>query len=106
MAKLNLEKMSTAELRALATELDQEMQKRKKTEVKETAARIKALAAEIGLPVDEILHYGKKTKLPKGEPRYRNPGNPKQTWTGKGRQPAWIKSLLAQGKTLDELEMG
>jgi DNA-binding protein H-NS len=33
-------------------------------------------------------------------PKYRNPANPKQTWTGRGRQPGWIKDGLAKGKKL------
>lgn len=30
-----------------------------------------------------------------GEPKYRNPDNPDQTWSGRGRRPAWFKDTLA-----------
>ncbi|MBU3646991.1 MAG: H-NS histone family protein, partial [Limnohabitans sp.] len=33
-------------------------------------------------------------------PKYRNPANPEQTWTGRGVSPAWVQSLKAAG-TLD-----
>ena len=33
-------------------------------------------------------------------PKYRNPANPDQTWTGRGVSPTWVQSLKAAG-TLD-----
>ena len=36
-------------------------------------------------------------------PRYRNPGNASQTWSGRGRQPSWILDALAAGLTLNDL---
>lgn len=31
-------------------------------------------------------------------PKYRNPANPEQTWTGRGVSPAWVQALKAEGK--------
>ena len=31
-------------------------------------------------------------------PKYRNPENPEETWTGRGRSPAWIASLREKDK--------
>src|SRR4051794_12275797 len=28
-------------------------------------------------------------------PKYRNPDNPAETWTGRGRQPRWVQAALA-----------
>ncbi|WP_445322487.1 H-NS histone family protein [Roseobacter sp. HKCC-CH-9208] len=36
-------------------------------------------------------------------PRYRNPSNPDQTWTGRGRKPLWVVDALNSGKSLDDL---
>lgn len=33
-------------------------------------------------------------------PKYRNPANPEQTWTGRGVSPSWVQALKASG-TLD-----
>lgn len=44
--------------------------------------------------------------VPKGtklKPKYRNPGNPSETWAGRGLKPRWLKTLLKQGKKLGEL---
>jgi DNA-binding protein H-NS len=31
-------------------------------------------------------------------PKYRNPANHEQTWTGRGVAPAWIQALKSEGK--------
>ena len=36
-------------------------------------------------------------KLGKVAPKYRNPANPKETWTGRGKQPRWMAELTAKG---------
>jgi DNA-binding protein H-NS len=30
-------------------------------------------------------------------PKYRDPANPAQTWTGRGRMPQWVSDLNAKG---------
>ena len=35
--------------------------------------------------------------------RYRHPTNENQTWTGRGRKPAWVQEWLDAGGTLEEL---
>ena len=36
-------------------------------------------------------------------PKYRHPENDTIAWSGRGRQPDWIKSHVASGKSLDDL---
>ena len=36
-------------------------------------------------------------------PKYQNPNNAAQTWSGKGKQPHWVEEVLAQGRSLDSL---
>lgn len=39
-------------------------------------------------------------------PKYRNPLDSTQTWTGKGPKPQWVKNLLnSGGKTLEDLKI-
>jgi DNA-binding protein H-NS len=38
-------------------------------------------------------------------PKYRNPANPYQTWSGRGRTPLWIKRLQKEGKTIEDLRI-
>ena len=71
------------------------------------------LASGLGLSVDDVILRARrsgnssrpeKTKKPVA-PRYRNPNNPSETWTGRGITPRWIAALQAEGVTLDELRI-
>jgi hypothetical protein len=37
---------------------------------------------------------------PERHPKFRNPDAPHQTWSGRGKQPHWIRELLQKGKQL------
>ena len=41
-------------------------------------------------------------KLGKVPPKYRNPANPSETWTGRGKQPRWLAAQIAKGKKLED----
>lgn len=38
-------------------------------------------------------------------PKFQNPKSPFQTWTGRGRQPRWVRELLATGGRLEDLKI-
>ena len=40
-----------------------------------------------------------------GPARYAKPDDPSVTWTGRGRNPTWVKAHLAAGRPLAELEI-
>lgn len=35
-------------------------------------------------------------------PKYRNPANTAETWTGRGKQPRWMAALTAQGRKVED----
>ena len=38
---------------------------------------------------------------PKVLPKYQNPKNPAETWSGRGKQPHWVQAQLRAGKKLE-----
>ena len=38
---------------------------------------------------------------PKVLPKYQNPKNPSETWSGRGKRPRWLAAQLQAGKTLE-----
>lgn len=46
----------------------------------------------------------KKTRkaLGKVAPKYRNPDNPEETWTGRGKQPRWLAAYTGNGRNVEE----
>jgi DNA-binding protein H-NS len=53
------------------------------------------------------LDTGATKSAPKGSGRrrFRNPSNPAQSWSGKGRMPKWLERALALGRTLEDYEI-
>lgn len=45
----------------------------------------------------------KSTSGRKVAPKYRNPENAEQTWTGRGKQPLWFAAAIEGGKTREQL---
>ena len=41
----------------------------------------------------------------KMKPKYQNPADNLQSWTGRGRQPKWIAEGLANGKVLNDFRI-
>ncbi|MFZ8959485.1 MAG: H-NS family nucleoid-associated regulatory protein [Paracoccaceae bacterium] len=46
---------------------------------------------------------GGRTAGAKVTPRYRNPSNPDQRWTSRGRKPLWVVDALNSRKSLHDL---
>jgi DNA-binding protein H-NS len=38
-------------------------------------------------------------------PKYRNPAQPAETWSGRGKQPRWLVAQLRSGKKLDDFRI-
>jgi DNA-binding protein H-NS len=38
-------------------------------------------------------------------PKYRNPANESETWSGRGKQPRWLAAYTGQGRSLDEFRI-
>jgi DNA-binding protein H-NS len=103
MAKA-LEKMSLEELQAHKKEVEVALQDHEKKRKTEALAAVRATAKEHGFTLDELVGGKPAAKSgTKGAPKYANPANPAQTWTGRGRQPNWVKEALAEGRTLESM---
>jgi DNA-binding protein H-NS len=48
---------------------------------------------------------GATAAAPANAPRYRNPDNAEQTWSGRGRRPRWIHDAEASGRSLPDMEI-
>jgi DNA-binding protein H-NS len=47
----------------------------------------------------------RKRVLRKLPPKYRNPANGAQTWTGRGRKPHWLIDALDAGMTVEQCKV-
>lgn len=113
--KTNLKSMTRKELEKLKGDIDKALARVEKKEMKEALAAAEKAAKAHGFSLAEVTggavataktarKLAKKPKKP-GIPKYANPGNKDQTWTGKGRRPDWFMTAMAAGKSPEQLEI-
>lgn len=94
---IDLNNLSPNELQALIARANAQMQEAHANQVRTVRAKIDAVLKSAGLTIGEVYptRGGKKTGGKKGvvAPKYRNPNGP-DTWSGRGRQPAWFAAAL------------
>ncbi|TAK39204.1 MAG: H-NS histone family protein [Lysobacteraceae bacterium] len=112
---IQIERLSARELDALISKA-----KKRKTVLgkRKPAATVRrklvALAKSEGYGIEELFGAAKgapkarkaaaprKATKKKVAPKYRNPANPKETWTGRGKQPRWMAALTTKGRKPDD----
>ena len=88
--------------------LEAQIVQAREREISQAVSQVRALVAEFGLSAQDVFpsaaraRTGGGTKGQKVAPKYRNPGNHAETWSGRGRQPRWLAALTAAGHKMDE----
>lgn len=94
---MDLSQLSMAELKDLMEQARKEEKNRAKSEVEAARNEIYAIAHRMGLPLKDLIGPGIRKATGKVAVQYRNPADSSQEWTGRGRQPKWIRELIASG---------
>ncbi|MEJ1384111.1 MAG: H-NS histone family protein [Candidatus Sedimenticola sp. (ex Thyasira tokunagai)] len=96
------ETMSILELIKARDEIESLIVEMKKSERQVLLENFADQAKKAGFSLEEIV--GKQRKQSKqSKAKFRNPNDLTQTWTGRGRKPAWFIDCLANGKTEKDL---
>lgn len=101
---IKLEKMSKDELLQLIKDAEKALKSLEARRLADAKKAVETAAKEYGFSLDELMG-GVGKKGPKGVPKYANPNDKGQTWTGKGRKPKWVVDALEAGKSLDDLSI-
>ncbi len=92
-------KLSETELQNVIDQAEKALIDKQVLKRKEVIAQIKELAVSIGVMVDIKEINNKVTKKGKKvAPKYRNPADSNQAWTGRGVSPKWIQALVESGR--------
>jgi DNA-binding protein H-NS len=113
MKKLDFEKISLDELWALHEQISRILSSRIVAEKEHLEKRLIQLhrgenpkiAAPVRSKSPEAKRDRPRRKYPKVYPKYRNPVDPSETWSGRGKQPRWLVSALKSGKSIEDLEI-
>lgn len=110
---IRLSALNIKELESLKKKIEKEIKKRRSKTQEEGLKKIKLIAAEYGLSASELKNLSvvkaRKVKPKTGKkrgpvaPKYRDPSNSSNTWTGRGRKPKWVEAFLSAGGRLDQI---
>src|ERR1700712_5512283 len=100
--KLNLDAMSVDEMWQLHEEISQVLSVRLTSEKRELEKRLTQLRREkesgqpdTGNVKSSNNGFRERRKYPRVVPKYRNPEEPLETWSGRGKRPRWLAAALA-----------
>ena len=100
MATPKIDNLSYGDLIKLEDRLKSAIAARKAEDAKVTKDELRAVAAKAGFDLEEL--FGKRgPRKGKGVAKYRNPKDPAQTWTGRGRKPNWLIDAVKKGGKID-----
>jgi len=103
---MDLSNMSVGDMRNLQEQIKQEMKKREVQDVQKAREQIQAIAQSVGMSLKDLIAAGGRgSKGASVAVRYRHPEDNAQQWTGRGRQPKWVKEWVEGGKSIDDLRV-
>lgn len=99
---IDLNTLSLKELKKLQKDVAKAIDSFAERERLAVLAELDAIARERGFTIEQVVGAKKSARKPVA-PKYANPGDDSQTWSGRGRPPQWVKEALNSGKTLEDL---
>ena len=113
---IDISSLSKSELIALGKRVERAIEAFDAQNLARARKEAQRVAREYGVSVEDLTGAApspakskaksKPKRRGKVAPKYRNPGDASQTWTGRGRQPAWVAEALAGGARLEDLAIG
>ena len=101
---MDINSMDLKQLKELKKDIEKAISSFEARRLANARRELEAKAAELGVSLSEVLG----TKPAKGTkavaaPKYRNPKNPSETWSGRGRKPRWLTvALTSVGAKLED----
>jgi len=92
----DVDKMSYAELAAMEKQIEKLKIEKQNTERLELRQKLVDEAKKNGFDIHEL--FGRRGSRARVAAKYRDPKNPQNTWTGRGRMPRWMAAATKGGK--------
>ena len=108
---VDLTKWTRIDLMGLQSQIAERLVQVEAEEKGKALAAAEAAAQEFGFTLKTLLRAMPPEKIARrparkpGVAKYANPADKLQTWTGRGRRPAWFKAALKAGTPPEQLEL-
>lgn len=103
---VDIKNLNNSQLNDLITKAQLRQVELRKEKVVKLREKVHALLKAEGYTFDDIFGRArgksKRTGTPV-PPKYRNPADPEQTWSGRGKRPRWFNDALKAGKKEKDL---
>lgn len=101
MTSIDISRLSEDQLTELLGKAQTEMATREKTRRKDLRREIERRIVAEGYRMADVFPElrdadGSGNGRRKRPAKFRNPQNPEQTWTGVGRSPKWVQTILGE----------
>ena len=103
MRAINVDKLSLKDLIDLELKVKKAIVTARERERSEVKSKVEEMIEEAGFSVEEIFTRGRGAM--KGRtvaPKYANPADKTETWTGRGRKPKWLVAKLSKGAKIEQ----
>lgn len=100
---MDLDSLTLKELKSLQSQVEKKIAGFEERKKREALTTLEETAKTLGYSLTELVGVGAQRKRKPAKPKYANPANKSETWTGRGRRPRWVDAALKSGKTLDDL---
>ena len=98
--RAELDRMSTDDLWSLHVEVTQLLQQRIQQEKLRLDERLKLLQTPVVSGV-----ASRRRPYPPVLPKYFNPDQPSETWSGRGKRPRWLVKQLKSGRRIEDFRI-
>jgi len=95
MKQAELDRMSTDDLWSLHVEVSQLLEQK----IQQEKLRLEERLKRLGTPVSGRRPY------PPVLPKYFNPDQPSETWSGRGKRPRWLVAQLKSGRRVEDFRI-
>ncbi|TAL74092.1 MAG: H-NS histone family protein [Rhodanobacter sp.] len=101
---IDLKGLNQNQLNELINKAQSRQEELRKEKVVKVREKVHQLLKSEGLNFDDVFGVGRaKRKGGVVPPKYRNPADASQTWSGRGKRPRWFNEALKAGKKEKDL---
>lgn len=100
---IDLDSLGLKELKTLQTQVAKAISTYEDRKKRDAIVELEERARELGFSLSELTGTVATRKRAAAAPKYANPANPEDTWSGRGRKPRWFEAAIKAGQSAESL---